>query len=137
MITVKNNHGYETKITAGNHSFISDEPVEAGGTDMGATPYDLLLAALGSCKAITVRMYASRKNIPLESIIINLSHKKIHAEDCKDCETKNGMIDNIDVEISFTGNQNEEQIKKLLEIADKCPVHKTLRSEVNINTKLK
>ncbi|MEP7146834.1 MAG: OsmC family protein [bacterium] len=136
IVIVKNNEGFETKIYSGNHTWNADETVSDGGTDTGPNPYDLLLSALGSCKAITMRMYASRKNIPLEAVTIKLSHKKIYAEDCLSCETKEGKIDNIIVGISFVGNLTEEQKKSLFNIAEKCPVHKTLISEVQIISSL-
>jgi putative redox protein len=107
-----------------------------GGNDEGPTPYDLLLAALGACKSMTVRMYAERKQWPLQGVQVRLSHSKVHAEDCAECETQVGMIDRIDVEISFTGNLSWEQQQRLLEIADKCPVHRTLLSTPHIETRL-
>ncbi len=135
-LTVKNSAGFKTEITSKEHTLISDEPVNAGGTNTGFNPYDLLLSALGSCKAITMRMYANRKNFPLKEITIKLRHNKIHAQDCEDCETKEGKIDKIDVDIKLSGDLNEEQKKRLFEIAEKCPVHKTLTSEIKINSTL-
>jgi len=134
ILTVKNFGGYKTEITSGDNSIIADEPVESGGSDMGFNPYDLLLSSLGSCKAITIRMFAERRKYPLKDIIINLSHEKIHAEDCKECETKEGKIDHINVEIKLTGDLTADQKMSMLDISKKCPVHKTLTSEIKINT---
>jgi len=133
-IKVRNSEGYKSEIYSKSHMFFSDEPEDQGGTNEGSDPYELLLSALGSCKAITMRMYAQRKDYPLNDIEIDLSNKKIHAEDCRDCETKDGKVDIIDVSIKFTGDLSEEQISRLLEISKKCPVHKTLLSEIKINT---
>ena len=129
--------GYWTSVGVGQHQLIADEPVEAGGTDLGPTPYDYLLIALGSCTSITLRMYADRKAWPLESILVRLKHEKVHAADCAQCETEVGLVDYIERELVFEGNLDETQRKRLLEIADKCPVHRTLRSEVAIETILK
>jgi uncharacterized OsmC-like protein len=103
---------------------------------MGATPYDLLLAALGSCKAMTLGMYARRKKWPLEQITVSLRHSKIHAVDCAECETKAGRIDRIECEIQLTGSITAEQRSRLLEIANMCPVHRTLKAEIEIKTQL-
>lgn len=106
-----------------------------GGTDTGPSPYDLLLAALGSCTAMTVGMYARRKELPLEKVRVALRHAKIHATDCEDCETKIGKIDRIEMDLHFTGALSDEQRAKLVEIAGKCPVHRTLKSEIEIQTR--
>ena len=129
--------GFFSTINAGGHYFYADEPVSAGGTDNGPSPYELLLASLGSCTNMTLKMYADRKNIPLEKVITRLSHEKIHAEDCLECETETGWIDRIEKEIELTGNLTPEQEKRLFEISDRCPVHRTLNSEVSIKSKLK
>ena len=121
-------------VVVGPHHLRGDEPVSHGGHDTGPSPYDLLLAALGTCTSMTLRMYAEHKGLPLESVEVELSHGKIHASDCKECETETGRIDKIDRIIRITGKLNDEQRKRLLEIADKCPVHKTLHSEVIVNT---
>ncbi|MDQ3020174.1 MAG: OsmC family protein [Bacteroidota bacterium] len=134
QISISNVKGYETEIKSRNHFVIADESTLTGGSDKGLNPYELLLSALGSCKAITMRMYAQRKNIPLGNISINLYHEKIHAEDCLQCEAKEGKIDKIEVEINLTGQLNNEERKKLLDISEKCPVHRTLISEIKINT---
>jgi uncharacterized OsmC-like protein/pimeloyl-ACP methyl ester carboxylesterase len=125
---------FQQEIIAGRHRLLADEPVKAGGLDSGPGPYDLLLAALGACTAMTLRLYADRKQLPLERTQVRLRHGRIYAKDCAECETKEGMIDHIDREISFEGDLSAEQRKRLLEIADKCPVHHTLKSEVDIRT---
>jgi putative redox protein len=128
--------GLAQGIVAGGHSLRADEPHEAGGTETGPTPYDLLLAALGACTSMTLRLYADRKGWPLESVEVRLSHQKIHAQDCAECETQTGMLDRIEREVQVFGPLSEEQRKRLLEIANKCPVHRTLTSEINIRTRL-
>lgn len=123
-------------IEVGDHKLSADEPVAAGGTDTGPNPYDLLLAALGSCKSITVTLYARRKAWPLESVTVRLRHDKIHADDCESCESKDVLLDRIDCELSFSGPLSPEQRTRLLEIASRCPVHRTLTSEIEIRSRL-
>jgi putative redox protein len=123
---------FRQEITLGKHSLVADEPVSAGGSDAGPDPYDYLLASLGVCTSMTVGLYARRKQFPLENITVSLSHSRIYAIDCEECETKEGMLDRIDVEIELTGSLSEAQHTKLMEIAAKCPVHRTLTSEINI-----
>jgi putative redox protein len=113
---------------------LADEPVAAGGEDSGLGPYDFVLAGLGACTSMTMRLYAERKSLPLERVTVTLKHSKIHAEDCAECETKAGMLDQIDRVIAMEGTLDAEQRGKLMEIADKCPVHRTLTSEVRILT---
>jgi putative redox protein len=123
---------FKQEIVAGKHRLLADEPVSAGGGDAGPDPYDYLLASLGVCTSMTVGLYARRKQFPLENITVSLRHSRIYAEDCEECETKDGMLDRIDVEIELTGSLSEAQHAKLMEIAAKCPVHRTLTSEINI-----
>jgi uncharacterized OsmC-like protein len=123
---------FRQEIVVGNHSLAADEPVSAGGSDAGPDPYDYLLTALGACTSMTVGLYARRKQMPLENITVSLRHSRIYATDCEECETKEGMLDRIDVEVDLTGPLSTEQHAKLMEIAAKCPVHRTLTSEINI-----
>ena len=126
--------GFTQEIAIGPHRLVTDEPTQVGGTDEGPTPYDLLLAALGSCTSMTVELYARRKGWPLEGVTVRLGHSRIHATDCAECETKEGKIDRIELDIELAGPLSDEQRSKLLEIAEKCPVHRTLVSEINIGT---
>ncbi|HEY2143384.1 MAG TPA: OsmC family protein [Candidatus Udaeobacter sp.] len=123
---------FKQEITAGKHRLVADEPVSAGGGDAGPDPYDYLLASLGVCTSMTIGFYARRHQLPLENITVSLSHSRIYAMDCEECETKEGMLDRIDVEVELTGPLTAEQHAKLMEIAAKCPVHRTLTSEINI-----
>lgn len=124
---------YTQDITAGHHRLVADEPRPIGD-DAGPTPYDLLLAALGSCTSMTVRMYAARKGWPLERVRVTLRHSRIHAEDCAECETTKGLISHIDRAIELTGDLDDTQRERLMQIADRCPVHQTLTSEIDITT---
>jgi uncharacterized OsmC-like protein/alpha-beta hydrolase superfamily lysophospholipase len=126
---------FQQEIMLGRHRLLADEPVKDGGLDSGPGPYDLLLAALGACTAMTVRLYADLKQIPLLRTQVRLRHEKIYAIDCAECETKDGKIDRIERAITFEGDLTAEQRARLLEIADKCPVHRTLKSEVDIRTR--
>jgi putative redox protein len=128
--------GLAQVIHAGRHRLAADEPASAGGTDTGPSPYDLLLAALGACTSMTVGMYARRKAWPLEEVTVPLRHSKIHAADCAECETKEGILDRIERDIHFAGPLTDEQRSRLLEIANKCPVHRTLTSEIEIDTRV-
>jgi uncharacterized OsmC-like protein/fermentation-respiration switch protein FrsA (DUF1100 family) len=125
---------FQQEVTVGAHRFLADEPLEVGGLDSGPGPYDLLLAGLGACTAMTLRLYAERKALPLERVTVRLNHSRIHAADCADCETKEGMLDRIERAITLRGTLDAEQRRRLLEIADKCPVHRTLTSEIDIRT---
>lgn len=129
--------GFQTEIIANGHSLIADEPVALGGSDTGPSPYDYLVAALGACTSITLRMYADRKQWPLDSIVVRLRHQKIHAKDCEKCETKEGKIDFIEREVELNGDLSQDQRARLLEIADRCPVHRSLHSEIHVKSWLK
>ena len=129
------NSKFQNTVTVGPHQLLADEPAAAGGDDSGPGPYDYVLAGLGACTSMTMRMYAERKSLPLERVTVTLTHSKIHAEDCAECETRVGMLDQFDRVISMEGALDAEQRKKLMEIADKCPVHRTLTSEIHIVTK--
>jgi putative redox protein len=123
---------FKQEITARKHRLVADEPVSAGGGDAGPDPYDYLLASLAVCTSMTVGFYARRHQFPLENITVSLWHSRIYAKDCEECETKEGMLDRIEVEVELTGSLSEAQRAKLMEIAAKCPVHRTLTSEINI-----
>jgi putative redox protein len=126
---------FQQAVSIGPHRMLADEPVSAGGEDTGPGPYDFLLAGLGACTSMTMRLYADRKALPLDRVTVTLKHSKIHAQDCAECETKEGLLDQIDRVIAMDGTLDAEQRKKLLEIADKCPVHRTLHSEIRIVTR--
>ena len=129
------NSKLQQSVTIGPHKLTADEPVAVGGEDSGPGPYDFLLTALGACTSMTMRLYADRKALPLDRITVTLKHSKIHAQDCEECETREGMLDQIDRVIGMEGALDADQRKRLMEIADKCPVHRTLTSEVRILTK--
>ena len=128
--------GFRTEVVAGGHALIADEPASVGGADAGPSPYDLLSAALATCTSMTLKMYASHKKLDLESATVRVRHGKIHAEDCEDCESNEGRIDQFERELSLRGTLTEEQRQRLLEIADRCPVHRTLHGEVKVQTSL-
>lgn len=127
---------FQQTVSVGVHRLLADEPVAVGGLDTGPSPYELLLAALGACTAMTLRLYAERKGLPLERVSVLLRHSKIHATDCESCETTQGQIDRIERRITLDGDLDDATLDRLLEIADKCPVHRTLTSEVDIETAL-
>lgn len=137
QVTTRTEDAYRTEIQTGRHAFVGDEPEEVGGDDSGPTPYDFLLSALGSCTGMTLRMYADRKEWPLDETIVRLSHDKIHAEDCDHCETDAGKVDRITREIDVRGDLTATQRERLLEIANKCPVHRTLHSEIEVQSFLR
>jgi uncharacterized OsmC-like protein len=126
---------FATDITAGRHRLRADEPTSLGGADSGPGPYELLLAALGACTAMTLRMYADQKKWPLDRVRVDLKHDKIHATDCADCETREGRVDRIERVLQIEGALDAAQRARLVEIADKCPVHRTLHSQVLIRTR--
>jgi len=129
--------GYTTQVKAGVHNFVADEPKSVGGQNLGPTPYDLLVAALGTCTSMTLRMYADRKEWPLKEVKVHLEHNQTHSEDCEKCEGKEAKIDTISREIELKGDLDKDQRERLLEIADKCPVHRTLHNEIQVISKLK
>jgi putative redox protein len=124
----------QQQIAVGPHRMLADEPASVGGADTGPNPYEFLLSGLGACTSMTMRMYADRKALPLDRVTVTLSHRKIHAKDCEDCETKDGMLDHIERVIAIEGDLDAEQRQRLMDIADKCPVHRTLTSEIHITT---
>ena len=136
VIVHGNAAGLVQRILVGPHQLFSDEPISQGGTDRGLSPYELLLAALGSCTSMTVGLYARRKQWPLEEVQVTLRHSRVHALDCADCESTNTLLDRIERDIRFAGPLSGEQRERLLEIANKCPVHRTLTSRIEIHTRV-
>jgi putative redox protein len=122
-------------VRAGRHTLAADEPTSVGGDDLGPNPYDFLLAALGACTSMTLRMYATHKKFPLERVSVDLRHSRIHAQDCRDCESDKGRVDRIEIELTLEGDLTPEQRERLLEIAHRCPVHKTLKGEKQIDVR--
>lgn len=135
-VRVESVQNLEQLVTAGNHQFRADEPKALGGNDSGPTPYEHLLAALGECTSMTLLLYARRKGIPLERVVVELDDSRVYAADCADCMSKEGYIHEIRRLIRLEGPLTAEQRSRLLEIADKCPVHKTLTAEIKIRTTL-
>ncbi|HSY57549.1 MAG TPA: bifunctional alpha/beta hydrolase/OsmC family protein [Bradyrhizobium sp.] len=129
------NSKFQQSVSAGPHRLLADEPKAAGGDDTGLSPYDFVLAGLGACTSMTMRLYADRKSLPLTRTTVTLRHSKIYAQDCAECETRDGMLDQIERVIAMEGALSSEQRQKLMEIADKCPVHRTLTSEIHIVTR--
>ena len=127
---------FDQVMLDGRHTLQADEPVAAGGGDAGPGPYELLLMALGSCTSMTVHLYAARKKWPLEQVVVRLRHAKVHAEDCADCENPKAKIDRIDKSLEFIGPLDDAQRSRLVEIAEQCPVNRTLMSEIEIRTAL-
>jgi putative redox protein len=130
------NTGFRTEIVTGKHTLVADEPASVGGTNLGPSPYELLSAALAACTTMTLRMYAGFKKLDLHAVTVRVAHDKVHAEDCQDCEGDSGKIDEFRREISLDGDLDEKQRARMLEIADRCPVHKTLHSEIKVRTSL-
>jgi uncharacterized OsmC-like protein/alpha/beta superfamily hydrolase len=129
--------GFRTEIVASGHSLLADEPIAVGGSNTGPNPYDYLVSALGACTSMTLRMVADRKGWPLEAVVVRLQHEKVHAADCSECESKEGKIDQIDREIEVIGPLDADQRQRLLEIADRCPVHRTLHGKIVVKSRLK
>lgn len=134
-VTERGTGAFAVAISAGRHTWLGDEPATAGGDDLGPSPYDMLTAALGACTAMTLRMYARQKQWPLANVRVVLKHAKIHAADCASCETRDGKIDRIERVIDLAGPLDDQQRQRLMEIADKCPIHRTLHSEVEVITR--
>ncbi len=135
-VIVRANASFRNEIIAGKHTFIADEPAQAGGTDEGPTPYDFLSAALGGCTSMTLHFFAKREKIPLEGVEIKIANDRVYAKDCADCASKEGYIHKFDVEIRLKGNLTPEQRERLLAIAKRCPVYKTLTAEIRIDERL-
>ena len=125
---------FTQSVHVGEHRLLADEPEAIGGADRGPSPYEWLLGGLGACTSMTLTMYAERKGWPLRGVQVRLSHDRIHADDCADCETEKGKLDEIRVEITLEGDLDAEQRERLMQIAGKCPVHRTLTSEIKIRT---
>ncbi len=136
VLVTEQNRNFTRNIYTESHRLVADEPLSFGGNDLGPNPYEYLLSALGACTSMTVRMYARRKNIALDNIDVELIHDRIHADDCEDCDKKDGFIDIIKKQISLTGGLSDAEKGKLLEIADNCPIHKTLLNEIRIHSSL-
>jgi uncharacterized OsmC-like protein len=137
-VVVRSLAGLRQSIQIRDHRVLADEPVDGGGNDAGPNPYELLLSALGACTAMTVRLYAQRKGWPLDGVEVTLQHERIHAEDCADCETREGFLDKITKQLTLHGPQlNAEQRQRLGEIAERCPVQRTLQREIVIEQHLK
>ena len=128
--------GYTTDIMAKGHHLLADEPISTGGTNLGPDPYSYLMSGLGACTAMTLRMYADRKQWPLEGATVKLNHQKIYAADCETCDTREGQLDQIEREIELAGPLDDQQKQRLMQIADRCPVHRTLHSEIVVKSKL-
>ena len=132
VIVYGDGEGLDQEVYVGSHRMWADEQPESGGSDRGPDPYDLLLASLGACTSITLTMYAQREGLPLQGVTTRLQHSKIHANDCAECETEEGKIDRIELNIGLDGPLSDEQRSQLLGIAEKCPVHRSLTSETVI-----
>ena len=130
-------HKYQVAISNGRHTMVADEPFSANGTDLGPDPYDLLLSSLAACKVMTVKMYADRKGWPLEGMDITISHQQVKASECEECQSTSGRVDLIDSEMEFHGELSAEQLERLREISERCPVHRSLTSETIIASRLK
>lgn len=136
LVSAKTRQGFLCTVQAGSHQLLADEPKSFGGTDLGPTPYDYLAGALGTCTAMTLNMYARHKKLKLDNVDVRVKHRRIHAEDCVDCEKQSGQVDVLSRDISVHGDLTDDQRQRLLQIADRCPVHKTLENEIKIESNL-
>ncbi len=128
--------GLRQEVEAGSHHWVADEPTSVGGTGEGPTPYDLLLGALGSCTSMTLRLYADRRKWPLEGVVVRLHHQRIHRDDCVNCEKQDVSIEHVERTLELKGPLTDEQRNRLLEIAERCPVHQTLQHKMDVRTTL-
>jgi putative redox protein len=128
--------GFRTVLESAGHTLVADEPTSVGGTDTGFSPYGLLASALAACTSMTLQMYARRKGLPLEKAVVRVAHSRIHAEDCAHCETKVGRIDRLERTITLVGQLDADARQRLVAIADRCPVHRSLAGEIDIETTL-
>jgi uncharacterized OsmC-like protein len=136
VVVAETGDGLRQQLSNGRHLLVADEPADKGGGDAGPNPYELLLMSLGACTSMTLRLYAGRKQWPLSRVEVRLNHRRIYARDCAECETKTGFVDRIEREIVLDGPLDAAQRARLMEIADMCPVHRTLTSEISIQTRL-
>jgi putative redox protein len=135
-VIVRGGTAFKTEISAGPHTFYADEPADAGGTEAGPTPYDFLSAALGACTSMTVHVVAKRENIPLEGIELTITNDRMHAQDCADCTNKAGYIHRFTVKMRLSGNLTPQQKQRIVDVARRCPVLKTLQSEIKVDETL-
>ena len=135
-VIVRANNGFRNEIEAGNHRLIADEPASAGGGDAGPTPYDFLSAALGACTSMTMRVVADREKIPLDGVEVIVTNDRMNAADCVDCSSTTGYIHRFDIKNKLVGNLTDAQRERMLAVAKRCPVAKTLTSEIRINESL-
>lgn len=135
VLVTEENKKFLRNLYTQSHHYLADEPAVNGGSDLGPDPYELLLMSLGACTSMTLRMYANHKKLPVEGIEVRLKHDRIHARDCEDCESSDGYISRIERVIRYQGELSDEQHQRFMEIADKCPVHKTLKGEIQIVTR--
>lgn len=136
VLVTEQNKKFTRRIYTEDHQFIADEPLSVNGSNLGPNPYELLLASLGACTSMTIRMYANRKELNLDNVEVTLKHDRIHAKDCMECESETGAVDIIEKQIKLEGNLTDDQQQRILEIADMCPVHKTLHNEIKVNSVL-
>jgi len=136
VLVSEQNHRFTRRIYSEHHQLIADEPLSQDGNDLGPNPYEYLLSSLGACTSMTIRMYANRKQLRLDNIDIRLKHSRVHAKDCTECESGTEFIDHIDLEINLKGDLSVEERQRLLQIADRCPVHKTLINDIKIDSRL-